>query len=59
MESAEKLADELGISMEDAVKIKMMEPEDQILEIEMRKRIMDQNRKKNAKGGLNYLMGLE
>jgi hypothetical protein len=25
----------------------------------MRKRIMDQNRKKNAKGGLNYLMGLE
>ena len=59
MESAEKLAEELGISMEDAVKIKMMEPEDQILEIEMRKRIMDQNRKKNAKGGLNYLMGLE
>jgi len=59
MESAEKLADELGISMEEAVKIKLMEPEDQILEIEMRKRIMDQNRKKNAKGGLNYLMGLE
>ena len=59
MESAEKLADELGISMEDAVKIKMMEPEDQILEIEMRKRVKDKNRKLNAEGGLNYLMGLD
>jgi len=37
----------------------MMEPEDQILEIEMRKRVKDKNRKLNAEGGLNYLMGLD
>jgi hypothetical protein len=41
--------------MEEAMKIKTMEPEDQILEIERRRRL---NRKLNSQGGLQYLMGL-
>jgi soluble cytochrome b562 len=55
MGSVKALADEFGISMEEAMKIKTMEPEDQILEIERRRRL---NRKLNSQGGLQYLMGL-
>jgi len=54
--SAEALADEFGISLEEAVKIQMMEPEDQVLEIQRRRRL--NKRKLNASGGLNYLMGM-
>jgi len=54
--SAEKLADEFGIPLEEAVNIQMMEPDDQILEIERRRRL--KNRKLNSEGGLNYLMGM-
>jgi len=54
--SAEALADELGIPLEEAVNIQMMEPDDQILEIERRRRL--KNRKLNSEGGLNYLMGM-
>jgi len=56
LDSAEKLADELGIPLEEAVNIQMMEPDDQILEIERRRRL--KNRKLNSEGGLNYLMGM-
>ena len=56
MGSVKELADEFGISMEEAAKIKMMEPEDQIIEIERRRRTL-KNRNLNADGGLNYLMG--
>jgi len=56
MGSSKALADEFGISMEEAVNIKMMEPEDQILEIERRRAL--NKRKLNAEGGLNYLMGM-
>jgi methionine salvage enolase-phosphatase E1 len=56
MGSVKALADEFGISMEEAAKIKMMEPEDQVLEIERRRRL--NKRKLNASGGLNYLMGV-
>lgn len=55
MGSVKELADEFGISMEEAAKIKMMEPEDQIIEIERRRTL--KNRNLNADGGLNYLMG--
>jgi hypothetical protein len=55
MGSVKELADEFGISMEESAKIKMMEPEDQIIEIERRRTL--KNRKLNADGGLNYLMG--
>jgi hypothetical protein len=55
MGSVKELADEFGISMEESVKIKMMEPEDQIIEIERRRTL--KNRNLNADGGLNYLMG--
>ena len=41
MESADLLAKDLGISLDEAVKIKMMEPEDQILEIQRRKTLME------------------
>ena len=54
--SAEALADEFGISLEEAVKIQMMEPEDQILEIQRRRALNKRNL--NASGGLNYLMGM-
>ena len=54
--SAKALADEFGISMEEAVNIQMMEPEDQVLEIQRRRRL--NKRKLNASGGLNYLMGM-
>ena len=53
--SAEALADEFGISLEEAVKIQMMEPEDQVLEIQRRRALNKRNL--NASGGLNYLMG--
>jgi len=56
LDSAEALADELGIPLEEAVNIQMMEPDDQILEIERRRRL--KNRKLNSEGGLNYLMGM-
>jgi len=56
MGSVKALADEFGISMEEAMKIKTMEPEDQILEIERRRAL--NKRKLNAEGGLNYLMGM-
>ena len=56
MGSVKQLADEFGISMEEAMKIKTMEPDDQILEIERRRRL--KNRKLNSEGGLNYLMGM-
>ena len=55
MGSVKELADEFGISMEEAAKIKMMEPEDQIIEIQRRRTL--KNRNLNADGGLNYLMG--
>jgi hypothetical protein len=54
--SAKALADEFGISMEEAVNIQMMEPEDQVLEIQRRRTLNKRNL--NASGGLNYLMGL-
>ena len=58
MDSTKQLSDELGISMEEAIKIKQMEPEDQVLEINRRRRLLDKSRTKNAEGGLNYLMGM-
>ncbi|MEL0244057.1 MAG: hypothetical protein VW955_06445, partial [Gammaproteobacteria bacterium] len=58
MGSTKQLADELGISMEEAIKIKQMEPEDQVLEINRRRRLLDKSRTQNAEGGLNYIMGL-
>jgi hypothetical protein len=42
--------------MEEAVNIQMMEPEDQVLEIQRRRTLNKRNL--NASGGLNYLMGM-
>ena len=58
MGSTKELSDELGISMEEAIKIKQMEPEDQVLEIQRRRRLLDKSRTKQAEGGLSYLMGM-
>jgi len=58
MDSTKQLSDELGISMKEAIKIKQMEPEDQVLEIQRRRRLLDKSRTKQAEGGLSYLMGM-
>ena len=58
MQGARQIAEEFGISMEEAVKISTMEPEDQVLELTRLRRLKDKNRTLNAGGGLNYLMGL-
>jgi hypothetical protein len=42
--------------MEEAMRIKQMEPEDQVMEI--KKLEVLKSRTQNANGGLNYLMGL-
>jgi len=57
MEGAKKIAEEFNISMEEAVKISTMDPEDQVLELTKMRTL--KNRKLNANGGLNYLMGLD
>ena len=44
MESVDLLAKDLGISLDEAAKIKMMEPEDQILEIQKRKTLMEREK---------------
>ena len=62
MESVDLLAKDLGISLDESAKIKMMEPEDQILEIQRRKTLKKfdtTNRKLNAAGGLAYMLGEE
>ena len=58
MARSKALADELGISFEEAIKIGQMEPEEQVLELTRLRRLKDKNRTLNAGGGLNYLMGL-
>ena len=50
MESVQSLIDELGISQEEAIRIKQLEPEDQILEITKLRTL--KNKPKKAKGGL-------
>ena len=57
MEGARKIAEEFNISMEEAAKISTMDPEDQVLELTKMRTL--KNRKLNANGGLNYLMGLD
>lgn len=56
MRQTQELANTYGISMEEATKIKQMEPTDQIMEI--KKLEVLKSRTQNANGGLNYLMGL-
>ena len=50
MESVQSLIDELGISQEEAIRIKQLEPEDQILEITKLRTL--KNKPKKAEGGL-------
>lgn len=50
MESVQSLIDELGISQEEALRIKQLEPEDQILEITKLRTL--KNKPKKAEGGL-------
>jgi hypothetical protein len=50
MESVQSLIDELGISQEEAMRIKQLEPEDQILEITKLRTL--KNKPKKAEGGL-------
>mgnify|MGYP003336112907 CR=1 FL=1 len=56
MQQTKELADTYGISMDEAIRIKQMEPNDQVMEI--KKLQIMKNRTQNANGGLNYLMGL-
>jgi hypothetical protein len=56
MRQTQELANTYGISMEEATKIKQMEPTDQVTEI--KKLEVLKSRTQNANGGLNYLMGL-
>ena len=58
MKQTKDLADTYGISMEEAMRIKQMEPQDQVMEI--KKLEVLKKRTENAKGGsvgLDYLMG--
>ena len=56
MKQTQELANTYGISMEEATRIKQMEPTDQVMEI--KKLQISKSRNLNAEGGLNYLMGL-
>jgi len=56
MKQTVDLADTYGISMQEARRIKQMEPTDQVMEI--KKLEVLKSRTQNANGGLNYLMGL-
>ena len=56
MESVQSLIDELGISQEEAIRIKQLEPEDQILEITKLRTL--KNKPEKAKGGrVNFNQG--
>jgi hypothetical protein len=55
MKQTEDLINTYGISMEEARRIKQMEPTDQVMEI--KKLQVLKSRNQNAEGGLNYLMG--
>ena len=55
MKQTTDLVNTYGISMEEARRIKQMEPEDQVMEI--KKLQILKSRNQNANGGLNYLMG--
>ena len=55
MKQTQELANTYGLSMEEAMRIKQMEPQDQVMEI--KKLQILKNRNLNANGGLNYLMG--
>jgi hypothetical protein len=56
MESVQSLIDELGISQDEALRIKQLEPEDQILEITKLRTL--KNKPKKAKGGrVNFNQG--
>jgi hypothetical protein len=55
MKQTQELSNTYGISMEEAMRIKQMEPEDQVMEI--KKLEVLKSRNQNAEGGLNYLMG--
>ena len=50
MESVQSLIDELGISQEEAIRIKQLEPEDQILELTRIRTL--KNKPEKAQGGL-------
>ena len=54
MRQTQELADTYGISMEEASRIKQMEPTDQVMEI--KKLQVLKSRNQNAEGGLNYLV---
>jgi hypothetical protein len=56
MKQTEDLINTYGISMEEARRIKQMEPTDQVMEI--KKLQILKSRNQNADGGLNYLMGM-
>ena len=56
MKQTVDLADTYGISMQEARRIKQMEPTDQVMEI--KKLEVLKSRTQNANGGLNYLMGM-
>jgi hypothetical protein len=55
MKQTQELSNTYGISMEEAMRIKQMEPTDQVMEI--KKLEILKSRTQNANGGLNYLMG--
>ena len=55
MKQTVDLINTYGISMEEARRIKQMEPTDQVMEI--KKLQVLKSRNQNAEGGLNYLMG--
>jgi len=55
MKQTQELSNTYGISMEEAMRIKQMEPTDQVMEI--KKLQILKSRNLNAEGGLNYLMG--
>jgi len=52
IDAAQSLADELNISLEEAQRIRQMEPDDQVLEITRLRTLLDRDKPKKAQGGI-------
>ena len=52
IDATQSLADELNISLEEAQRIRQMEPDDQVLEITRLRTLLDRDKPKKAQGGI-------
>ena len=52
IDATQSLANELNISLEEAQRIRQMEPDDQVLEITRLRTLLDRDKPKKAQGGI-------